>query len=121
MADVGTLHEHVVVADDGLTATVGSAIDDHVLADDIVVADDALRLLAAELEVLRQSADDATLMHLVVTAHARTIHNRDEGEDDAVIANHHVVLDIDEGEYLTVVADFRLRGYIIHFIHNFRI
>ena len=99
------LHEHVVVAQDGLSAGVGGTVDDHVLPDDVVVADDALRLLATEVEVLGQGADDASLVHLVVAAHAGAVEDADEGEDDAVVADDHVVLDVDEREYLAVVAD----------------
>ena len=52
VGDVGTLHQHVVVAEDGLATGVGSAVDDDIFADDIAVADDAFRLFAAELKVL---------------------------------------------------------------------
>ena len=46
-------------------------------------------------------------MNLVVSAHARSVEDADEGEDDAVVANLHIVLDIDEGEDLAIVAYFR--------------
>ena len=106
------LHQYVVVAYDGLTTGMRSTVDDHVLADDIVVANDALRPFATEVEVLGQSADDAALMHLVVTAHACTAEDADEGEDDAVVANLYVILDVDEREYLAVVADACLGAYL---------
>lgn len=73
VADMGTFHEHVVVAENGLAATMGGTVDDDILADDVVVAQDTLRLLATELKVLRQGADDAALVHLIILAHARTI------------------------------------------------
>ena len=73
VADVGTLHEDVVVAENSLAATMSGTIDDDILADDVIVAQDALRFLAAELEVLRQGTDDAALVHLIILAHARTI------------------------------------------------
>ena len=106
--DVGPLHQHVLVADDGLSAGVGGTVDDHIFADNVTIADNTLRLLATELEVLRQSTDDTALVHLVTLSHARTITYTDKGEDDTAVANHHVVLDIREREYLTVVAYFRL-------------
>ena len=106
VADVGTLHEHVLVADDGLAAGVCGTVDDNVFADDVAIADDALRLLATELKVLWQGADDSSLVHLVALAHACAATDADEGEDDAVVAYLHVVLNVNEGEYLTVVADF---------------
>ena len=52
VGDVGTLHQHVVVAEDSLATGVGGAVDDDVFADDVTVADDTFRLLAAELKVL---------------------------------------------------------------------
>ena len=90
---------------------MGGTVDDDVLTDDVAVTDDTLRLLATKLEVLRQGTDDGTLMNLVALTHACTVTDADEGEDDAAIAYLHVVLDIHEGEYLTVVANFRLRRY----------
>jgi hypothetical protein len=47
-------------------------------------------------------------MHLITFPHAGTITDTDEGEDDATITNLHIILDVHEGEYLTVVADFCL-------------
>ena len=49
-------------------------------------------------------------MNLVLFSHTRTIHDTHEGEENATITNFHIVLDIDEGEYLTIIADFRLRA-----------
>ena len=87
---------------------MGSAVDDYVLADDVAVTDNTFRLLATELKVLRQGADDGTLMDLVSCSHTRTIHNTYEGKENTAITNFHIVLNIDEGEYLTIIADFRL-------------
>ena len=47
-------------------------------------------------------------MNLIVVTDARAIADADKGEDDTVITNHHVVLDIHEGEYLTVIANLCL-------------
>jgi len=119
--DMGTLHQDILIAQNGLTASVGGAVDDHVLANDVMVANDALRLLATEVEVLWQCADDSTLVHLVMTAHARAVEDTHKGEDDTVVTNHHVVLDIHEGEYLTVVANLRLwanLSFWTNFTHN---
>jgi hypothetical protein len=62
-------------------------------------------------------------MDLVLRAHARTIHYTNEGEDDTAVANDYVVFDVGEGEYFTVVADFRLWadfGFWTNFAcHNF--
>ena len=88
-----------------------SAVDDHILADNVIIAEDTFRLLTHEVEVLGQCSNHSTLMHLVTFSHARTIQNTHEGENDAIITDNDIVLNIDEGEYLTVVADFRLRRY----------
>jgi hypothetical protein len=64
-------------------------------------------------------------MDLVVTTNTRAVKDADERHDDAVIANLHVVFNIHEGEYLTVVADFRLGadfGFWTNFAcHNFQL
>ncbi len=105
--DVHALHQEVVVADDGLSAGMRSAVDHHVLSYDVVMADDTLRSFASEVEVLWQRTDDGTLVNLVMAAHTGAVEDADEGEDDASLANLHVAFDIDEGENLAVVAYFR--------------
>ena len=104
---MGTFHQHIVIADNRLSTSMRGTIDDHILTDDVVVADDTLRLLATELEVLRQGTDDRSLVDLVLLTHTRNVKDTHEGEDDTAITNFHVTLYIDEGEYLTIVADFR--------------
>ena len=125
VGDMGTLHEHIIVADDRLPASMRGTVDDDILTDDIVIANDALRFLATELEVLRQCADNSTLMHLVTCSHACAVENGHEGEDDASVTNLYIALDIYEGEYLTIVTDlgsgvnFGLRGYFA--CHNYQL
>ena len=89
-----------------------SSDDDDILADDITITDDTLRLLATELEVLWQGTDNSTLMHLISLTHARARADADKGEDDTAIAYLYIVFDIGEGEYLYVVADFSLWAYL---------
>ena len=123
VADVRAFEQEVVIADLRHTIAVRTAVDDHILADHIVVANLDIRLLTTEVEILWQGGDDGALVDLVVLADARTVADTDEGEDDTVVANLHIVLDIHEGEYLTVVADLRLwadlgfRGYFA--CHNY--
>lgn len=77
-------------------------------------------LAPREVEVLRQGCDDGALVDLVVVADTGAVADADEGEDDAVVTNLHIVLDIYEGEYLTVVADlglWRYLGFWTYFIH----
>ena len=49
-------------------------------------------------------------MDLVVLADTRAVADADEGEDDAIVTDLHIVFNIHEGEYLTVIADLRLWG-----------
>ena len=106
---VHALHEEVVVAYHGLSAGVCGAVDDHILTDDVVVADDELTLLPPEIEVLRQCSDDGALVNLVALAHTGAVEDAGEGEDNTSVANLHVALYIDKGENLAVVADFCFR------------
>ena len=53
-----TLHEHVVGAQDRLATLVRATVDDHILADDVHVAHDDLRVGTLEIEILRQGSDD---------------------------------------------------------------
>ena len=108
VGDVDTLHQEVPIAQHGLTTSIRATVDDHVLANGVVVADGHEALRTIEIEVLRQGSNHRALKHLVVLAHARTTEYADEGIEDAVVANFHVVLNVDEGIYLAVVADFRL-------------
>jgi hypothetical protein len=89
---------------------MGSTVNDHILTDNVTIANDALRLLSTELEVLWQGTDNGTLMHLVSFTHTRARTDADKGKDDTAIAYLHIVFDVGEGEYLYVVADFRLRA-----------
>lgn len=56
VGDVYAFHKEVVIADDGLSAGECGAVDDDVLADDVVVTDDEGRGVAAEVEVLRNGS-----------------------------------------------------------------
>ena len=64
------LHEEVVVADNGLSLAVCGTVDDHIFADDIVVAYDTLTFLSSELKVLGERSNDGTLVYFVVFPYA---------------------------------------------------
>ena len=108
VTDMHAFQEEVVVTDLRHAIAMGTPVDDHILADDIVVANLYIRLLTTEVEVLWQGGNDRALVDLVVLSDARAVADADEGEDDTVVTDLHIVLDIYEGEYLTVVADLRL-------------
>ena len=108
VADMSSFEQEVLVADLGDAITVGTTVDDYILADDIVVANLHIRLGSTEIEILRQRSYHTTLMDLIILSYTRPVADADEGEDDTIVADHHIVLDIHEGEYLTVIAYFRL-------------
>jgi hypothetical protein len=109
MTDVSTLHEEVVIADDRLATSVGSPVDDYILTDDVIIANNEFTLLATKLEVLWQSTQYRTLMNLVVRSHASTVQDAYEWEYDAIVSNDYIIFDIDERKYLAIVADSRFR------------
>ena len=51
-------------------------------------------------------------MDLIIVAYPRTVEDTNEWHDDTVITNHHIVFDIHEGEYLTIIANLRLGAYL---------
>ena len=104
----GATGEDDAIADLGDAITVGTTVDDYILADDVVVANLHIRLGSTEIEILRQRSYHTTLMDLIILSYTRPVADADEGEDDTIVADHHIVLDIHEGEYLTVIAYFRL-------------
>lgn len=68
MADVDGGHYEAVVADGCSFLRVESAIDDDMLADDVVVAYAAERRLVFPAEVLGIGSDDGILVDFVVLA-----------------------------------------------------
>ena len=106
---MNAFHEEVAVADDGFAAFMRGTVNDYVLTNDVIVADDELTLFAAEIEILWQCAQDCTLMHLVVAAHLRAVEDTREWKKHTVVANYYVVFNIHERKYLAVVADFSFR------------
>ena len=124
VADVGSFEQEVVTANLGNTILVGTAVDNHVLADDIVIAYLNIRLGTTEVKILWQGSNHRALMDFIVLTDARAVADANEGEDDTVVTNHHIVLDIHKGEYLTVVANLGLwanLGFGGYFAcHNFQ-
>ncbi len=69
VAKVAICHDEVVAAKDSLATRSGTAVDGCALADGVIVANLASRLLALELEVLRDSTYNSVLRNAVVLAH----------------------------------------------------
>ena len=108
VADMGTFEQEVVITNLRDTILLSTTVDNHVLTDDIIVANLHIGLGPAEVEVLREGGNHTTLVDLITFADTRPVADADEGEDDTVVTYLHIVLDIHEGEYLTVIAYFRL-------------
>jgi hypothetical protein len=122
---MGTFHQNVIITDNGLSPCVGGSVDNHILTKDIIVTNDTFSLFTSELEILWQRGNDSTLMYLIIITHARTITYTDEGENNTIVTNHHITLYVYEGEYFTIIADFRsgvdfgLRTYFT--CHNYQL
>lgn len=109
VADVHAFHKEVVRPDDGLATTVGSTVDNNILSDDVVVADNTLAFFANEVEILWQCTNNAALVYLVSVAYSAAIQNADEWKHDTVVANYHIVFDVNEWKYFAAVAYLRFR------------
>ena len=105
---MGTLHQEVVVTQNGLATSMSTAVDNHVLTDGIVVADHYLTLFTGKVEILWEGSDNGCLEHLIIITHASTVHDAHEGIDDTVVADDHIVLDIGEWIDLAVVSNLSL-------------
>ena len=68
--DVDADHQEVAVADARRLALAARAVNRHVLAYQVVVADDQPARLAPELHVLRLAAEDGVLVDAVARAQA---------------------------------------------------
>ena len=77
MGDVGGVHEHAVIADDGFTVRLGAGVDGAPFAEDVVVAD---------LEIGFRPGNDRVIL--------RRLPERREGVDHIAGAERGVAVDI---------------------------
>ena len=49
MTDIRTLKKEVIITDNSLSVTQRTAIDDHILTDDIIVANNDVGLISTEI------------------------------------------------------------------------
>ena len=118
---VHTLHEEVAVADDRLAVAERGAVYHHVLADDVLVADNKLRGIATVVEVLRLGTKHCVLEHLVPVAQPCTVHDAHVRIDHAVVTNHNVILDICKGVDGHVVSNlcpWAYQSLVTNVAHN---
>ena len=66
VADMSSFEQEIVVADNGAAITIGTTVDDDILTDDIIITYLHIRLLATEIEILRQGSNHTALMDLIV-------------------------------------------------------
>ena len=105
VADVGVIHQAIVVANGCAILALVTASDDTVLADGVVVTNrDVYRCAFLEMETLRHSTDDGILENLIVLAYARAVEDGGLWVDDGVVTNLYVGLYVGKGIYLYVLA-----------------
>ena len=111
VGDVAAGHEEVAVADAGDALFLfRGAVDRHALADDVVVADDHLRVGAAVADVLRLAADDDARVDVVAAADGDVAHQGDVVFQPRSAADPHLGTDDAERADLDVVVDFSAAG-----------
>lgn len=75
MTDMGLGHDEGVVADARLAVRADAAVDDHVLADGVVVSDNHQRVFPFPSEILGRGGNDGTFVDDVVPADSRSSEN----------------------------------------------
>ena len=114
------LHKEVLVADDCLAIAECGAVYDNVFPDIVIVADYQARLVAAEIKVLRVSAQHGVLEYAVAASHACAVHYADVRIDYAVVAYDNVAFDVRKRIDGHVLADTCVRvdvcfvAYLVH-------
>ena len=96
MPDMAFGHDEVVIAYACATFGAYAAVDDHILADGVVVADIAECGLSVPAEILRIGADDGALVNAVVLTHACARYDRGIRHYLAPVADLDVLVDICE-------------------------
>lgn len=119
VADVHSLHEEIVVgyaSGRRLILSTGSlnagACYGDVFTYDVVVANDGERIAPMIFEILGYGTNNGAMVHLIILAHARTIHYTGEGIDDAIVAYLHITLDIGKRHNGHVLAELCLWVYV---------
>ena len=111
VTNVAVGHDEVATSDDGLVSRSCAPVDCGALADAVVVANLAGSLLAVELEVLRDAANNSVLENTIVLAHAGTPADGCSVHDFATVSNDDVRLNCGERSNFDTVSDLRIGGY----------
>ena len=95
--DVYAFVNEVAVADASRPVGFGGAVDHHILANHVVVADQQERIASLIIEVLRLGSDYGSVIHLVAASHACPTHHTGVRHDLAIVANLNILIDVGEG------------------------
>ena len=93
MGYVGVSLQHIVGTDAGFAVFAGGAVDGHVFADQVVVADDYGAVFVTELEILGVFPDDGMGVNVVFFSHAYVLGDDGVGADDGAFADFTVFTD----------------------------
>ena len=107
--DMHTFHEEVAVADAGFAISKSGTVYHHILAEDILVADDERGLCAVVIEVLWLSAEHRVLIYFFTSSEPCATHDAGVREDDAVVTDYHIVLDVGKWVDSDVLANLCAR------------
>ena len=94
MGDVGVGLQHIVRADASLAIFAGSAMNGHVFADQVFIADDYGAVFVFEFQILRVFADDSMRVDVISSAHAYILGNDSVGSDDGAITDFAIFADV---------------------------
>lgn len=104
VSDMAVHHEEIVITDDSFHGVGGAAMNGHLFAEDVAIADfDAGRLVVI-FEMLRPFAQDSAGIDEVASAEGHGPEEIRAGADDAIIADGHGAIDDGEGADLDVLA-----------------
>ncbi len=105
-------HKQVVVANNSCATRCCTSRDGYALANIVVVANNGSCLLTGKLQILWQTSDASTRVHLVALTQACTIIDAGVGSNPAIVANDYIALDIGKWLDSYVVTDLCIGMYV---------
>ena len=106
VTDVGFGKDETVVANSCAAIGVDAAVDDDLLADDVVVSDIALGLFTRPAEVLGVGTNDGTLIDFVVFAYACSRVDGHVGHDFTSLPYLYIGIDVGKGVDGDTIGNF---------------
>ena len=102
---VHPFHQQVVAPHDGAAFGSRAAVDGHIFADGIVVADFGRGLFTTKFQILRDGTNHSARKERVVVPHACAAQQRHRVHQMIVVANHHIGVDKTERADFAVVTN----------------